>query len=78
MCSSDLKVTIGPGGGSKEGARRRHVHPDAVHWRIVSGKDRVSRTEERGQRYDVFLSPGKTFTGVRVEWQDKAGTWHAH
>lgn len=71
-------VTTGPGGGGKTSVHRRHYQGEAVKWRVSTGGERVSRTEQRGHRYDVWLTPGKTFEGVRVEWQDKAGKWHPH
>ena len=39
---------------------------------------KVSRTEDSGHRFDVWLNPGATFEGVRVEWQDAKGKWHVH
>jgi len=76
-------VTMGGAGGgdaptAKTGPHRRHYQADAQQWRIKAGNDRVSRTEQRGQRFDVWLGPGRTFQGVTVEWQDKAGKWHVH
>ncbi|MBX3185663.1 MAG: hypothetical protein KF819_01555 [Labilithrix sp.] len=76
-------VTLGGAGGgngpaAKSGPHRRHYQADAVKWRIVAGNDRVSRTEQRGRRFDVWLGPGRTFQGVAVEWQDAGGKWHAH
>lgn len=74
-------VVIGPAGGAvgpKTGPHRRHYHGEAVRWRVVSGNDKVARTEQRGRRYDVWLGAGRTFEGVRVEWQDAAGRWHPH
>ncbi|MDB4946504.1 MAG: hypothetical protein JWP97_6038 [Labilithrix sp.] len=78
-----VKVTMGgaPGGGApaaKQGPHRRHFQAEAQKWRIASGNDRVTRTEARGGRFDVWLAPNKTFQGVAVEWQDKGGKWHAH
>ncbi len=74
-------VQIGPAGGptgAKTGPHRRHYQAEAVAWRVAAGKDRVSRTEQRGRRFDVWLGAGRTFDGVRVEWQDSAGKWHVH
>ena len=76
-------ITMGgaPGGAApsaKKAPHRRHYQADAVKWRVVSGNDRVTRTETRGKRFDVWLAKGKTFQGVGVEWQDKTGKWHAH
>jgi hypothetical protein len=71
-------VKIGPGGGQKTGVHRKHYSDEAVQWRIGAGAQKVSRTEQSGRRFDVWLSPGQTFEGVRVEWQDKAGKWHVH
>lgn len=76
-------VTLGGAGGgsgpaAKTGPHRRHYQAEAVKWRITSGNDKVSRTEARGKRYDVWLAPGRTFQSVGVEWQDKSGKWHAH
>jgi hypothetical protein len=78
--SSGGKVTvkIGPGGGQKTAVHRKHYSNDAQKWRVSQGAGKVSRSEDRGQRFDVWLSPGQTFEGVRVEWQDKAGKWHVH
>ena len=75
-----VKVTMsqGPGGGSQTGPHRRHDHPQAVAWRIVHGDARVSRTEEAGKRFDVYLHKGESFDGVEVEYQDSDGDWHAH
>ncbi len=70
-----------PGGAApnaKKAPHRRHYQADAVKWRVVSGNDKVTRTETRGKRFDVWLAKGKTFQGVGVEWQDKSGKWHAH
>lgn len=74
------KVTISQaaGGGVTTGPHRRHDHPQAVAWRIVKGDDRVTRTEEAGKRFDVYLFKGETFDGVEVEYQDEDGEWHAH
>jgi hypothetical protein len=76
-------ITMGgaPGGAlpaAKKAPHRRHYQADAVKWRVVSGNDKVTRTETRGKRFDVWLAKGKTFQGVGVEWQDKSGKWHAH
>ena len=76
-------ITMGgaPGGAAptaKKAPHRRHYQADAVKWRVVSGNDKVTRTETRGKRFDVWLAKGKTFQGVGVEWQDKTGKWHAH
>ena len=78
-----VTITMGgaPGGavvGAKKAPHRRHYQADAVKWRVVSGNDRVTRTEQRGRRFDVWLAKGRTFQGVGVEWQDKSGKWHAH
>jgi len=78
-----VTVTFGgaPGGNlatTKTGPHRRHFQVEATKWRISSGNERVTRSEARGKRYDVWLAPGKTFQGVGVEWQDKSGKWHAH
>lgn len=80
----DGKVTVivGPAGaatgGAKNGPHRRHDQREAIRWRIAAGYDRVSRTEQRERRFDVWLGPGRTFEGVRVEWQDASGKWRAH
>jgi hypothetical protein len=76
-------VTLGGAGGgggpaAKTGPHRRHYQAEAVKWRIASGNEKVSRTEARGKRFDVWLGPGRTFQGVGVDWQDKSGKWHAH
>lgn len=76
-------VTLGGAGGgnapaAKSGPHRRHYQAEALKWRIASGNEKVSRTEARGKRFDVWLGAGRTFQGVGVEWQDKAGKWHAH
>ncbi len=71
-------VKIGPGGGQKTSVHRKHYSDEAQHWRIAAGAHKVSRTEEQGHRFDVWLSPGQTFEGVRVEWQDRNGKWHVH
>ena len=78
-----VTVTFGgaPGGQlatAKKGPHRRHFQSEATKWRISSGNDRVTRSEARGKRFDVWLAPNKTFQGVGVEWQDKSGKWHAH
>ena len=70
-----------PGGGApgaKKAPHRRHYQADAVKWRVATGNEKVTRTEQRGRRFDVWLGKGKTFQGVGVEWQDKTGKWHAH
>ena len=79
------KVTVkmggAPGGNgpaAKSGPHRRHFQADAQKWRVAQGNEKVTRTETRGNRFDVWLAPNKTFQGVGVEWQDKAGKWHAH
>jgi hypothetical protein len=76
-------ITMGgaPGGAlpaAKKAPHRRHYQADAVKWRVASGNEKVTRTETRGKRFDVWLAKGKTFQGVGVEWQDKTGKWHAH
>jgi hypothetical protein len=71
-------VKIGPGGGAKTSVHRKHYQDEAVAWRVTQGASKVSRTEQSGHRYDVWLTPGQSFEGVRVEWQDKAGKWHPH
>ncbi|MCW5837215.1 MAG: hypothetical protein KIS78_32775, partial [Labilithrix sp.] len=71
-------VKIGPGGGEKTSVHRKHYSDDARAWRVAAGAHKVSRTEHAGRRFDVWLTPGQSFEGVRVEWQDKAGTWHVH
>jgi len=75
-----VKITVSPGpsGGSQTGPHRRHDHPQAVAWRIVHGEDRVSRTEEAGKRFDVYLHKGESFDGVEVEYQSDDGEWHPH
>lgn len=76
-----VTVTIGPAGGGtgpKAGPHRKHYMDQAQAWRVVGGKQKVSRTEQSGHRYDVWLGAGQTFEGVRVEWQDSAGKWHVH
>jgi hypothetical protein len=78
-----VTITMGgaPGGSlpaAKKAPHRRHYQADAVKWRVASGNEKVTRTETRGKRFDVWLAKGKTFQGVGVEWQDKAGKWHAH
>ncbi len=73
-----VTVKIGPGGGQKTSVHRKHYSDDAVKWRVSAGAHKVSRTEEAGKRFDVWLAPGQSFEGVRVEWQDKSGTWHVH
>jgi hypothetical protein len=76
-------ITMGgaPGGSgpaAKKAPHRRHYQADAVKWRVAAGNEKVTRTETRGKRFDVWLAKGKTFQGVGVEWQDKTGKWHAH
>lgn len=71
-------VKVGPGGGKKTSVHRKHYSDEATHWRVSGGAHKVSRTEQAGKRFDVWLTPGQTFEGVRVEWQDKAGKWHVH
>jgi hypothetical protein len=73
-----IVVTVGPGGGAKTSVHRKHYQDEAVAWRVTQGNNKVSRTEQAGHRYDVWLAPGQSFEGVRVEWQDKAGKWHPH
>ena len=76
-----VTVTIGPAGGGtgpKAGPHRKHYMDQAQAWRVSGGKQKVSRTEQSGHRYDVWLGAGQTFEGVRVEWQDSAGKWHVH
>ncbi len=68
----------GGGAAAKVGPHRRHYQADAVKWRVAAGFDRVALTEQRERRFDVWLGPGRTFEGVRVEWQDAAGKWHPH
>ncbi len=71
-------VKVGPGGGTKTSVHRKHYSDDAMKWRVTTGANKVSRTEDTGKRFDVWLSPGQSFEGVKVEWQDKAGKWHVH
>ncbi len=78
-----VTVTFGgaPGGQlatAKKGPHRRHFQAEATKWRISAGNDRVTRSEARGKRFDVWLAPNKTFQGVGVEWQDRSGKWHVH
>ncbi|AKV02715.1 hypothetical protein AKJ09_09378 [Labilithrix luteola] len=83
---SKVVVTIGPAAGgadpegpnTKAGPHRRHDQPEARTWRVTTGADRVARTEQRPHRFDVWLATGKSFEGVRVEWEDAAGKWHVH
>ena len=60
------------------GPHRQHFHKDATDWRVSSGMDKVRKAVVRGNRFDVYLGAGKTFEGVRVEYKDGAGVWHAH
>jgi hypothetical protein len=75
-----VKIGPGPNGGQKTSLHRKHFSDDAVKWRVASGAQKVSRTEQQpgGKQYDVWLAPGNTFEGVKVEWKDKAGKWHVH
>jgi hypothetical protein len=80
---SKVIISMGgaPGGNApaaKKAPHRRHYQADAVKWRVSSGNEKVTRTETRGKRFDVWLAKGKTFNGVTVEWQDKQGKWHVH
>jgi hypothetical protein len=68
----------GTGGGQRTTVHRKHYSNDAVAWRVSGATNKISRTEDSGHRFDVWLNPGNTFEGVRVEWQDKAGKWHVH
>lgn len=74
----EIHVYTPKGTNSKAGPHRVHVHPDATKWRIVSGMPKVGRTRAKGNRFDVWLKSGQTFDGVKIEWQDAAGKWHAH
>ncbi len=40
--------------------------------------NKVSRTEARGKKFEVWLKAPNNFEGVKVEWKDKSGKWHAH
>ena len=68
----------GTGNGQKTSVHRKHYSNDATAWRVAGNTGKVSRTEDSGHRFDVWLNPGQTFEGVRVEWQDKNGKWHVH
>ena len=68
----------GAGAGNKTSVHRKHYSDDAVAWRVAGNTSKVSRTEDSGHRFDVWLNPGATFEGVRVEWQDAKGKWHVH
>lgn len=68
----------GTGNGQKTSVHRKHYSDDAVTWRVSGNTSKVSRTEDSGHRFDVWLNPGQTFEGVRVEWQDTNGKWHLH
>ncbi len=70
------KTQAGPAGGQKGGPHRVHVHPQATEWRITSGWGKVSRTVQKGHRFDVYLGKGNTYDGVRVEYKDNKGAWH--
>lgn len=72
------KVISGPAGLAKGGPHRQHFHKDATDWRVSSGMDKVRKAVVRGNRFDVYLGAGKTFEGVRVEYKDAGGAWHAH
>ena len=68
----------GTGGGQRTTVHRKHYSNDAVAWRVSGATNKVSRTEDSGHRFDVWLNPGQTFEGVRVEWKDTNGKWHVH
>jgi hypothetical protein len=73
------RVEVPPGSdGSRNGPHRRHMHPQAVAWKVSQGNAKVSVTETNDGQFDVWLKNGSSFEGVRVEWQDKAGKWHTH
>ncbi|HVH40743.1 MAG TPA: hypothetical protein VM925_00315 [Labilithrix sp.] len=76
--SGGVIVKIGPGGGGKTEVHRGHSTEGAIAWRVAAGAHKVSRTEAHDRRFDVWLTSGQNFEGVRVEWQDKAGAWHVH
>jgi hypothetical protein len=70
----------GGGGNEKLLPHRAHFHPDAVHWKITQGQNLLApgqKTAGDGNSFDVFLQRGKSFEGVKVQWQDKNGNWHA-
>lgn len=75
-----VKVAPGPNGGQKTSLHRKHYSDEAVKWKVAAGARKVSRTEQAagGKQFDVWLQPGNTFEGVKVEWQDKSGHWHVH
>ncbi|MCC7535520.1 MAG: hypothetical protein IT379_04880 [Deltaproteobacteria bacterium] len=68
----------GPEGAAISLPHREHYHPDAVQWRIVGGTSRVYDYSGTGPTFHVYLRPGETFDGVRVQWRDGAGGWHDH
>lgn len=78
LAHGPVEVRVGPGGGARTGTYRRHSSEHALRWRITAGADKISRTEQQGNRFDVWVSQGESFEGVRVEWQGAAGIWHAH
>lgn len=73
-------IVINPGGGtpSKSQPHRVHFHPQAKRWRIAGGHRHVDRIEAGDGKYDVHLLPGRSFSDVKVQWQDAAGRWHDH
>ena len=73
-----MKTFPGGAAGAKTSVHRKHYSDDATHWRVSGATNKVSRTEDSGKRFDVWLQPGQTFEGVKVEWQDSSGKWHVH
>ena len=57
---------------------RSYYHADAVQWRIVGGTGKVRDYAGGGQNFRVYLRPGESFDGVRVQWRDRSGAWHDH
>jgi hypothetical protein len=49
-----------------------------MQWRIVGGTRKVYHHAGAGSTFRVYLHPGQSFEGVRVEWRDASGRWHAH
>jgi hypothetical protein len=68
----------GEGGRAVQLPHRQYFHPDAQQWRIVGGTRKIYDYSGAGSNFSVFLRPGESFDGVRVQWRDGRGTWHDH
>jgi hypothetical protein len=57
---------------------RTYFHEGAVQWRILGDTGAVYHVATDGDRFRVYLQPGGTFSGLRVQWRGDDGDWRDH